>query len=109
MSITYLELIDTIKELGYDLTIVSTQEYTNWLLNGEHSKDVQEFLSLAIAQLEGDGASDSPFIFNCKKTLEFLANTKIECAVPNTAFIQRMLQYGIDTGYFPEPKQVNIR
>ncbi|MEK8199877.1 non-ribosomal peptide synthetase family protein [Lysinibacillus sp. FSL M8-0134] len=109
VSITYLELIDTIKELGYDLTIVSTQEYTNWLLNGEHSKDVQEFLSLAIAQLEGDGASDSPFIFNCKKTLEFLANTKIECAVPNTAFIQRMLQYGIDTGYFPEPQQVNIR
>lgn len=109
VSITYFELIDTIKELGYDLTIVSTQEYTNWLLNGEHSKDVQEFLSLAIAQLEGDGASDSPFIFNCKKTLEFLANTKIECAVPNPAFIQRMLQYGIDTGYFPEPQQVNIR
>lgn len=109
VSITYFELIDTIKELGYDLTIVSTQEYTNWLLNGEHSKDVQEFLSLAIAQLEGDGASDSPFIFNCKKTLEFLANTKIECAVPNPAFIQRMLQYGIDTGYFPEPQQINIR
>lgn len=109
VSITYFELIDTIKELGYDLTIVSTQEYTNWLLNGEHSKDVQEFLSLAIAQLEGDGASDSPFIFNCKNTLEFLANTKIECAVPNPAFIQRMLQYGIDTGYFPEPQQVNIR
>lgn len=109
VSLTYLELIDMLKEIGYDLTIVSTQEYTDWLLNGDHSKDVQEYLSLAIAQLEGDGASDSPFIFNCKKTIEFLAHTKIECAVPNTAFIDRMIQYGIDTGYFPEPKQVNIR
>lgn len=109
VSLTYLELIDMLKEIGYDLTIVSTQEYTDWLLNGDHSKDVQEYLSLAIAQLEGDGASDSPFIFNCKKTIEFLAHTKIECAAPNKAFIYRMIQYGIDTGYFPEPKQVNIR
>jgi len=109
VSLTYLELIDMLKEIGYDLTIVSTQEYTDWLLNDDHSKDVQEYLSLAIAQLEGDGASDSPFIFNCKKTIEFLAHTKIECAAPNKAFIYRMIQYGIDTGYFPEPKQVNIR
>ncbi|WP_155593734.1 non-ribosomal peptide synthetase [Lysinibacillus cavernae] len=109
VSLTYLELIEMIKELGYDLTIVTPQEYSNWLLNGEHSKDVQEYLSLAIAQLEGDGASDSPFIFNCKKTLEFLVNTKIECAAPNTAFIHKMIQFGIETGYFPEPRQVKIK
>ncbi|MFF5996607.1 amino acid adenylation domain-containing protein [Lysinibacillus sp. KU-BSD001] len=109
VSLTYLELIDMMKELGYDLTIVSTQEYTDWLLNGDHSQEAQEYLSLAIAQLEGDGASDSPFIFNCKKTIEFLANTKMECAVPNTAFIHKMIQYGIHTGYFPKPKQVSIR
>ncbi|WP_249662372.1 hypothetical protein, partial [Lysinibacillus fusiformis] len=78
-------------------------------LHSEHTKEAQEYLSLAIAQLEGDGAGDSPFIFNCKKTLEFLVNTKIECAVPNTAFIHRMFQYVIDTGYFPAPSQVNIR
>ncbi len=109
VSLPYLELIDMIKEFGYDLSIVSAQEYTNWLLHSEHTKEAQEYLSLAIAQLEGDGAGDSPFIFNCKKTLEFLVNTKIECAVPNTAFIHRMIQYGIDTGYFPAPSQVNIR
>ncbi|KPN96586.1 non-ribosomal peptide synthetase [Lysinibacillus sp. ZYM-1] len=109
VSLTYLEFIDMIKELGYDLQTMSKQEYTNWLLHGEHSKEEQENLSLAIAQLEGDGASDSPFIFNCKKTIEFLANTSIECAVPNTAFIHRMIEYGVETGYFPKLRQVNIR
>lgn len=51
----------------------------------------------------------TPHLSSIAKTIEFLAHTKIECAVPNTAFIHRMIQYGIDTGYFPEPKQVNIR
>ncbi len=109
VSLTYLELIDMIKEFGYDLQVMTKQEYTNWLLHGDHSIEVQEYLALAIAQLEGDGASDSPFIFNCKKTIEFLANARIECAVPNTAFIHQMIEYGIETGYFPEPRQVNIR
>ncbi|WP_336638370.1 amino acid adenylation domain-containing protein [Lysinibacillus fusiformis] len=109
VSLTYLELIDMIKEFGYDLQVMTKQEYTNWLLHDDHSIEVQEYLALAIAQLEGDGASDSPFIFNCKKTIEFLANARIECAVPNTAFIHQMIEYGIETGYFPKPKQVNIR
>jgi len=109
VSLTYLELVDMIKEFGYDLQVMTKQEYTNWLLHDDHSIDVQEYLALAIAQLEGDGASDSPFIFNCKKTIEFLANARIECAVPNTSFIHQMIEYGIETGYFPEPRQVNIR
>jgi len=109
VSLTYLELIDMLKEFGYDLQVMSKQEYTNWLLHDDHSIEVQEYLALAIAQLEGDGASDSPFIFNCKKTIEFLANARIECAAPNTAFIHQMIEYGIETGYFPEPTQVNIR
>ncbi|KOS62277.1 amino acid adenylation domain-containing protein [Lysinibacillus agricola] len=109
VPLTYLEFIKMLKELDYELDIVTAQEYTDWLLNGEHSEEAQEYLSLAIAQLEGDGASDSPFVFNCSKTQEFLANTDITCAVPNEAFIRNMINYGIKMGYFPEPKPVGVR
>jgi len=109
VPLPYLEFIKIMKELDYDLDIVTAQEYTDWLLNGEHSEEVQEYLSLAIAQLEGDGASDSPFLFNSNKTQEFLASSTITCAVPNAAFIQNMIDYGVEIGYFPEPKAVAVR
>ncbi|MGG2083388.1 amino acid adenylation domain-containing protein [Lysinibacillus pakistanensis] len=104
----YLDFIDVIKELGYELETMTAQEYTNWLLYNEHAEEAQAFLSLAIAQLEGDGASDSPFIFNCEKTQAFLAHTGISCAVPNAAFIRKMIHYGIKMEYFPEPESIKI-
>ena len=104
----YLDFIDVIKELGYELETMTAQEYTNWLLYNEHTEEAQAFLSLAIAQLEGDGARDSPLIFNCEKTQAFLAHTGISCAVPNAAFIRKMIHYGIKMEYFPEPESIKI-
>ena len=104
----YLNFIELIQEFGYELETVTAQEYTNWLLYNDHTEDAQTYLSLAIAQLEGDGASDSPFVFNCDKTQAFLAHTKILCAVPNTAFIRKLIHYGIKMEYFPEPESVEI-
>ncbi|MFJ7732751.1 amino acid adenylation domain-containing protein [Lysinibacillus sp. NPDC097231] len=106
--LTYLAFINMIKELGYELEIVTAQAYTNWLLNGNHSEEAQDYLSLAIAQLEGDGASDSPFVFDCRQTQKFLENTDITCAVPNVAFIRNMINYGIKMGYFPKPEPVEV-
>ncbi|MFJ7370576.1 amino acid adenylation domain-containing protein [Lysinibacillus sp. NPDC098008] len=108
VALTYVEFIAIIKELGYHVTMMPAADYTNWLLHSEHAEAIQEYLSLAIAQLEGDGPSDSPFIFNCQKTTEFLAQTNIQCAVPNAAFIYQMIQYGIDAGYFPRPKHMSV-
>ncbi len=104
----YLDFIEMIQDLGYQLETVTAQEYTNWLLYNEHTVEAQAYLSLAIAQLEGDGASDSPFVFNCDKTQAFLAHTKISCAVPNPAFIRKLIHYGIKMEYFPKPKSVKI-
>lgn len=109
VPLAYLDLIDAIKDMGYELDIVAANEYEDWLLHSEHPKELQEYLSLAIAQLEGDGASDSPFIFNSEKTQQFLMGTDISCAEPNSAFIRKMIMYGIELGYFPEPKPVAVR
>ncbi len=109
VPLTYLDFIEDVKEFGYELEIVTADEYEHWLLNGEHPEELQEYLSLAIAQLEGDGASDSAFIFNSNKTQEFLTNTDVTCAVPNPTFIRTMIKYGIKMGYFPEPKLVGVK
>lgn len=109
VPLSYLDFIEDMKELGYELEIISADEYENWLLYEDHPKELQEYLSLAIAQLEGDGASDSPFIFNSNKTQEFLKNTDVTCAEPNPTFIRTMIKYGIDKGYFPEPKLIGVR
>lgn len=105
----YLDFIDMLKGMGYDLEIIGANEYENWLLNGDHPEELQEYLSLAIAQLDGDGANDSPFILNTDKTQEFLKNTDVTCAEPNPTFIRTMINYGIKMGYFPEPVPVGVR
>lgn len=105
----YLDFIDMLKGMGYDLEIIGANEYENWLLNGDHPEELQEYLSLAIAQLDGDGANDSPFILNTDKTQEFLKNTDVTCAKPNPTFIRTMIDYGIKMGYFPEPVPVGVR
>ncbi|WP_342514302.1 amino acid adenylation domain-containing protein [Sporosarcina sp. FSL K6-1522] len=109
VPLTYLDFIENLKELGYELDVVTANAYENWLLNGDHSEEMQEYLALAIAQLDGDGAGDSPFTFNSDKTQAFLTDTTVSCAEPNRAFIQTMINYGIDTGYFPTPKLVEVR
>ncbi|MBQ0140131.1 MAG: amino acid adenylation domain-containing protein [Kurthia sp.] len=109
VPLRYLDFIEDIKEIGYELEIVSAEEYENWLLHGDHPKELQDYLTLAIAQLEGDGASDSPFIFNSNKTQEFLKNTDVICAEPNPDFLWTMIKYGIEMGYFPKPKLVGVR
>ena len=89
-----------------NLEMVAPDVYEDWLVNGDHPQELQEYLALAIAQLDGDGASDSPFTFNSDKTQEFLAHTDVTCAKPDPDFVKTMIQYGIQMGYFPEPSLV---
>lgn len=109
VPLTYLNFIEEMKAFGYELEIVTADAYEDWLLNGEHPENMQEYLSLAIAQLEGDGASDSAFIFNSNKTQEFLTNTGVTCTEPDPTFIKTMIKYGIQMGYFPEPMFVEVK
>lgn len=109
VPLSYLNFIEGLKGLGYELEVIAADEYEYWLLHADHPQALQEYLALAIAQLEGDGASDSPFIFNTKKTQEFLMNTDVACAEPNPTFIKTMINYGIQMGYFPKPLSVRVK
>lgn len=106
VPLLYLDFVEAIKDMGYALEIVTAKEYEDWLLHSEHPEELQDYLSLAIAQLDGDGPSDSPFRMNSDKTQDFLKYTDITCAEPNPAFIRTMIGYGIQLGYFPEPTPV---
>lgn len=107
-TLTYTRFIDVLQELGYELETVESEEYEDWLLNGEHASETSEYLSLAIAQLEGDGAGDSEFIFNSKKAQEFLKSADVKCAKPNQAYIEKLIKYGIKAGYLPERTKKDV-
>lgn len=102
VPLTYARFIDQLQELGYELEVEEPADYEDWLLNGEHAPEIEEYLSLAIAQLEGDGAGDSEFIFNSNKTQEFLRDTNVRCAKPDHVFIEKLIAYGVMASYLPE-------
>ncbi len=104
----YADFVNMLKDLGYELDVVKAKAYESWLLSGDHSEEMQEFLSLAIAQLDGDGAGDTPFIFNSNKTQEFLKHTGVSCAKPDKAYIRAMIDYAIQVNYFPEPQLIGV-
>ena len=104
----YADFVGMLKDMGYELDVIKAESYENWLLSGEHSEEMQGFLSLAIAQLDGDGAGDTPFIFNSNKTQDFLKNTNVVCTEPNKAYIRAMVDSAIQVNYFPEPKLVAV-
>lgn len=108
-SLAYADFIDMMKEFGYKLEIMEPNAYENWLVNGDHTPEMQEYLALAIAQLDGDGASDSPFIFNSDQTQALLEQTAVNCSAPDPSFIRSMIEYGIEMGYFPEPILVSVK
>lgn len=107
-QLSYTSFIKYMKELGYQIDLMESEDYEDWLLNGDHSEESQEILSLAIAQLEGEGASDSELRFKCENVQSFLQSTNIHCAEPDQQFIQLMIEYGVKTNYFPKPKSVVV-
>lgn len=103
-QIEYEQFVNLFKDLGYNIELLDAGEYENWLLNSDHSEDMKQHLTLAIAQLEGDGAKDSDYRFRCTKTTEFLAESDISCARPDKDFINALVQYAAKQNYFPHAR-----
>lgn len=101
-QIMYDDMIQSIQSYGYHIELLDWPEYESWLLDHSQPKD-RTGLELAMAQLEGDGAKNSAFRFTCPQTLEFLADSDVQCQAPDEAFFERMLDYAISIGYFPKP------
>lgn len=101
-QIGYDDMIQSIQDYGYRIELLDWPDYESWVLDHRQPKD-RTGLELAMAQLEGDGAKNSAFRFTCPHTLEFLADSNVQCQVPDKAFFERMLDYAVSIEYFPKP------
>lgn len=101
-TVSYDEWFSIIKEYGYEIEGLDSMAYTEWLFDDRFSKD-PEGVKLAIAQLEGDGAKDSPFRYGCDSTSQALQQSGIRCAEPDKQLMKNMIDYAVKIGYFPRP------
>lgn len=99
-QITFAELVDFLKELGYHITMLKPEDYQEWLLTEGVEMD-EETAQLAMAQLEGDGVKDSPYKFGCARTVEALSGAAVRCARPDKRLVYLLLAYAIEVGCFP--------
>lgn len=98
--IRYDDLIASIRRAGYQVETMPFAEYTQWLFDASVEKDA-EALQLAIAQLEGDGAKDSAYMYACPVTTAYVEPAGIICAKADDRFVTTMLKHAVDIGYFP--------
>lgn len=98
--IRYDELIRSVNRAGYEVETLPFADYTRWLFDASISKE-PEALQLAIAQLEGDGAKDSAYVYACPVTTAYVEPAGISCAKTDDRFISVMLDYAVQIGYFP--------
>ena len=90
-----------IKNLGYNIDLLEQSEYEKWLFDATIEKS-QEGLELAIAQLDGDGVRDANHRFGCPNTIKYLQSASFKCTEVNQDFIDKMINYAVKIGYFPE-------
>ncbi|WMT41074.1 hypothetical protein RE628_29265 [Paenibacillus sp. D2_2] len=102
MQISYVDMVDHLREYGYYVELLEWRDYEAWLLDPNQPKN-QAGMELAMAQLEGDGAKNSIYRFACPQTNEFLAGTPVVCHAPDREFFERMIDYAVRIGYFPKP------
>ncbi|MFE9277314.1 amino acid adenylation domain-containing protein [Paenibacillus glucanolyticus] len=102
VAISYEEMVEHFKAIGYDISLMHWKEYETWLLDPQQPKD-KEGLELAMAQFEGDGAKNSVYRYTCPQTTEFLLQSGVKCAVPDQQFFRKMVNYASDIGYFVKP------
>jgi thioester reductase-like protein len=98
-QITYSQLVDMIRSCGFAIETLDKETYAEWLLDKDTCKD-PEGVKLAIAGLEGDGAKDSNYRYGCAATSALVEEANIRCAAPDKSFIEKMLTYGTEIGYF---------
>ncbi|MCM3783479.1 amino acid adenylation domain-containing protein [Neobacillus mesonae] len=102
VTISYEQMVEYFKAAGYDITLMELKEFEAWLLNPSESKD-QAGVELAMAQLEGDGAKNSMFRYTCPQTVEYLADSGVQCAEPDKQFFSKLISHAVDVEYFIKP------
>ncbi|UAT30208.1 amino acid adenylation domain-containing protein [Bacillus badius] len=101
VQIHYSDMIKHLRTCGYDIKLKEPEAYEKWLF-GDPDID-HEILQLTIAQLEGDGAKDSPYRYTCPETKQLLRKTNVSCPKIDEEFFAKMISYATEIGYFPQP------
>jgi amino acid adenylation domain-containing protein/thioester reductase-like protein len=101
-QIIYSTIVEMINKFGYNIEIINQDEYEDYLFDNKISKD-KEGVELAIAQLEGDGVKDSCYRFACPNLIKHIDDDFFKYTQVDQQFINNMLSYGIEVGYFPKP------
>ncbi|QYR23254.1 amino acid adenylation domain-containing protein [Paenibacillus sp. sptzw28] len=104
-QIPYSRLVELIRSCGFEVEMMDSAAYTEWLLDHSINKH-PEGVKLAIAGLEGDGAKNSGYRYGCRATSEQLKDSQINCALPDRTFINKMIEYAVNSGYFPKPNML---
>lgn len=102
VQVPYVDMIENFREYGYYIELMDIRDYESWLLDSSQPKDASG-LELAMAQLEGDGAKNSPYRYTCPQTIEYLRGSNVTCQQMDRSFFTRMIQYAISIGYFEQP------
>lgn len=103
VQLPYAQMVEYLQETGYRIDMHDWPAYEAWLLDASQPKD-STGMELAMAQLEGDGAKNSPYRFACPQTIEYLHGTQVSCHVPDQEYIGRLVRHAVDVGYFPAPR-----
>ncbi|ODP29730.1 Plipastatin synthase subunit [Paenibacillus nuruki] len=99
-QVHYDDLIAMIQTFGYSIDVLPAKEYAEWLLDSSIEKQADALL-LAMGQLDGDGAKDSPYRLANPETAKLLEQQEVFCPKPDYEFISAMLSYASSIGYFP--------
>lgn len=102
--IHYTAMIDMIRACGYHIELMDNAAYVNWVLNQTDDR-YQDAIQFAITQLEGDGAIDSPYIFDCKNVEGLVDKAQLNRTAVTQAFFEKLLGYAAEIGYFPTSQQ----
>lgn len=100
-QMAYSKLIDMIRNCGYTIETLDADLYAGWLLDKTIVKNT-DGVKLAISGLEGEGAKESNYRYGCKATSALLEEANIRCASPDFSFFLKMIDYGVEIGYFPK-------
>lgn len=97
--VPFKEVISYFRNYGYVIDLVTEKQFTDFLYDST-TKD-PEGVALAMAGIEGDGAKNSPLLYVCPNSMQFMLENDLSAPKPNYEFFEKMIGYAVATNYFP--------
>lgn len=92
--IEFEQFISILNDLDLDIEMVEKAFYEAYVLSGNVNEEVK---NLAVAQLDGDGASDTNAIFDSKKTMKLLGINQLPKL--EKEYLGKLIHYAIEEGF----------